>query len=418
MKNTVLLCCLLVVSALKTYASDLLVEEFALAPSYSSIGAAVAAATNGDRIIIKNRNGNAPWIENVTVNKSLQFLPYTNDTFFVVQGNYIITPADNREIVFIGMNNLVGGISATTVGNAAARTKVSIMGCWLQSGSIAFAQIGYNINTVHTKLNAGSVAFRSGSLIGCDITIATSGSAVNITGETVVTSDVIKVIANKITSLGTTTAGFGINWSSASHFLDIRNNLIYVRNSGIAISKCRALNTVTNKLNNNTVSINGALVSANVYGINITAASANSIFEVMNNLIDLSSTSTVNVYGINNVSTLPNITLIYNTIDDSIAVARRTSGSFSTNSNNTFTTVGLTANGNIIGNGGINAGNPAAPYYDLDLSINDCGAYGGGYSLTNYFPIHAGSARVYMVTVPANVRVGGTISIQADGYDR
>lgn len=418
MKTTVLLCCLLVATALKTYASDLLVEEFALAPSYSSISAAVAAATNGDRIIIKNKNGNAPWIENVTVDKSLQFLPFTNDTFFVVQGNYSITPADNREVVFIGMRNMAGGISVTTAGNVAARTKVNIMGSWLQAGAIAFAQNGYDVNVVHTKLSAGSIALRNGSVIGCDVTIATSGTAVGITGETAVTSEKVKIISNVITSLGNTAAACGINWASGSHFFDIRNNLIYTRNVGVAVSRTRALNSVANKLHNNTVSIVGTLTSANVYGINITTTISTSIIEVMNNLIDLNSTSTTNIFGISNTSALPTLTLIYNTVDDGIASNRRTAGNFTTNSNNTFTPVQLNADGNISGAGGLNAGNPAAPYYDLDLSINDCGAYGGSYSLSNYFPIHAGAARVYMVTVPANVRVGGTINIQADGYDR
>lgn len=418
MKTTIMLCCLMVAMALNTYASDLLVEEYALAPAYSSIGAAVAAATDGDRIIIKNKNGNAPWIENVAVNKSLHFLPFTNDTFFIVQGTYTITPADNREVTIIGMRNLAGGITGTAVGNVAARTKVNIMGCLLQSGSVIFGANGYSINTVHTILSAGGISIRAGSVIGCDITLLANNTCILVSPETAVTSETVKIIGNKVTNMSVTTAANGIGWISTSHFFDIRNNLVYTRNVGIAITKSRVLNTVANKLSNNTVSIFGAPTTANVYGISISTASANSIIEVMNNLIDLNSTSTSNIYGISNLSAVPTLTLIYNTIDDSIAVAKRATGSYTTNSNNTFTTVMLAADGNIQGAGGLNVGNPSAPYYDLDLTINDCGAYGGGFSLKNYFPLHAGAARIYNVTVPANVRVGGTISIQADGYDR
>lgn len=58
---------------LQGFATDLVVEEFGQPPSFASIGAAVAAANDGDRILIKNRAGNVPWIEDVTVNKSLPF---------------------------------------------------------------------------------------------------------------------------------------------------------------------------------------------------------------------------------------------------------------------------------------------------------------------------------------------------------
>lgn len=418
MKTSMLICCLLAVMTLNTYASDLLVEEFGLAPAYPSISAAVAAANNGDRIIIKNRNGNAPWIENVTVNKSVQFLPFTNDTFFIVQGVYTIVPADNREITIIGMRNMAGNITGTAAGNVAARTKLNIMGSLLQSGSVLISANGYNVNTVHTVFANGGLLIRAGSIIGCDITVNANSSAIAIVPETAVTSDVIKIIGNRVNNMSPTTAAFGIAWTSGTHFFDIRNNLVYTRNIGIAVSKSRVLNAVTNRLSNNTVSITGAITTANVYGVSISTNAANSIIEVMNNLVDLNSTSSSNIFGITNVSAVPSVTFIYNTVDEDIAVARRTTGTFSTNSNNNFAAVVLAADGNIQGAGGLNMGNPSAPYYDLDLTVNDCGAYGGGFSLNNYFPIHAGAARIYMVTVPANVRVGGTISIQADGYDR
>lgn len=50
-----------------TLAADLIVEEFGTAPTYASITAAVAASVDGDRIIIKNRAGDIPWIENITI---------------------------------------------------------------------------------------------------------------------------------------------------------------------------------------------------------------------------------------------------------------------------------------------------------------------------------------------------------------
>lgn len=69
MKQITLL--ILIIFYLQSFAADRVVEEFGFPPAYSSIGAAVAAANDGDRIIIINRSGNIPWIENITINKSL-----------------------------------------------------------------------------------------------------------------------------------------------------------------------------------------------------------------------------------------------------------------------------------------------------------------------------------------------------------
>ncbi len=403
---------------LKTFAADLLVEEFAVAPAFGSIGSAVAAATDGDRIIIKNRNGNMPWIENVAVNKSLQFLPYSNDTFFVVQGTYTITPADNREISIIGMRNVTGNITATVVANPAARTKVNIMGSYLQAGSVTFNQNGYLLNIVHTLLAGGNIAIRSGNVIGCDIHTSTNAASITIAAETAVTTSVNRIVGNKIANVAVNAAAVGISWASTTHLFEISNNLVLTRNIGIAIARTKLADVTANKLRNNTVSINGATTTSNVFGINITTASAGSVVEIMNNLIDLNSTSTANIVGINNTSAVPAVSMIYNAVDRDIAQGKQFTGNFTTNSNNVATAVAIAADGRIVGTGGVNAGNPAAAYYDLDLTVNDCGAYGGGFTLDNYFPIHAGAARVYMVNVPANVRVGNTLNIQADGYDR
>jgi len=66
----------------------------------------------------------------------------------------------------------------------------------------------------------------------------------------------------------------------------------------------------------------------------------------------------------------------------------------------------------------VDGGNPAAPYFDLDLTIGDAGAYGGSYTLANFFPLHTGAARVYMTGHPFNVREGATLRVRANAWDR
>ena len=97
-----------------------IVEEFGSAPTYPNVASAVAAAVDGDRILVKNRAGDIPWIENITIDKSLQFLSYVDNGFFVVQGTYSIVPATGRQVTIIGMRNTAGGIQAAT-GSSAVR---------------------------------------------------------------------------------------------------------------------------------------------------------------------------------------------------------------------------------------------------------------------------------------------------------
>ena len=66
-----------------SFAADLVVQEAGPVGTYPSINAAVAASTDGDRIIINNKLGGFPWNENVLINKSLSFLSAVdNQKFF------------------------------------------------------------------------------------------------------------------------------------------------------------------------------------------------------------------------------------------------------------------------------------------------------------------------------------------------
>jgi hypothetical protein len=146
------------------------VEEFGLPPAYATINDAVTAAVDGDRIIIKNRAGNIPWIENITITKALEFLPFDNDTFFVVQGNYTVNIASGKTVTFIGMRNTNGNIitSAPPSGNKVAT--VNVFGGWLMAGYIELPAAGYGVNVVHTQFDNGYIRAYFGSVMGCDIT--------------------------------------------------------------------------------------------------------------------------------------------------------------------------------------------------------------------------------------------------------
>ena len=123
MKQILLFAAALVAS--QAIATDRIVEEFGVPPTYPNVNAAVTAAVDGDRIIIKNRAGDIPWIENITIDKSLQFLSYADNGFFVVQGNYTVQAATGRQVTIIGMRNTAGNITGTSSGTLLSLIHIS-----------------------------------------------------------------------------------------------------------------------------------------------------------------------------------------------------------------------------------------------------------------------------------------------------
>ena len=81
------ICVAIIAMAQTMFGADLLVEEFGVAPAYNSIQAAIDASSDGDRIFIKNRTSDIPWVGDVTINKNIELLSYDGQDFFIVQGD-------------------------------------------------------------------------------------------------------------------------------------------------------------------------------------------------------------------------------------------------------------------------------------------------------------------------------------------
>jgi hypothetical protein len=409
MKKT-LFSLLSILIVLSTSATDRIVEEFGISPTYSSISSAVAAAVDGDRIIIKNRAGNIPWIENITINKSLSLLSYDNNTQFVVQGNYTIGIAEGREVTIIGMKNTSGHIYSGFESAPIRTTKVNIMDCWFVSGTVVLDNFAYDTQFVGNKLDAGYCIISFGNVIGNEITSPTSSLA--ITNTMTFNNDTCFIVGNKFTSLTVGTNALAINASAQVYH--VKNNLIYSNGSGIDL---RAGNNsaVANQIWNNTI-VAGTYTGTQ-HGIYFTATNNNSVWEVMNNVIDeLSQGTTYGIY--RHPTSNGQINVYYNVINSSFT--NELLGLFTFEGNNIIDqTFALNPDGTLPpGNPAIDGGNPSGPFFDLDLTPGDAGAYGGSYTLDNFFPLLTGAARVYFVKFPFNVRQGTTLNIKAYGFDR
>jgi len=388
MKTKLFITSFLLISFISVKATDLIVEEFGITPSYPSITAAVAAANDGDRIFIMNRAGNIPWIENITITKSLEFLSYAADTFFVVQGDYIISPAAaGKTISFIGMRNTSGSIYTSGNSPSGNRTKVNILNCLLESGYISFNANNYNVNIASSKLNSGYINFRYGRILGNDI-YSSNYYPVTLNYEPTFTGDTTLIYGNKINCAHS--SYYGINADCRNNLFKIYNNYIQHRYFGIYITYTSSNNGFVNQIYNNTILATGSSSGYN-YGIYAYVQSG-SILEIMNNVIKASAGSYK--YGIDG-SNSGQCNIYYNHIDNGInyPISIAATASFNNNTTASFTINSTTGQ---LGAGapGIDGANPSPVFYDLDLTVGDAGAYGGSYTLNNYFPQFLGGARV------------------------
>lgn len=332
-----------------------------------------------------------------------------------MQGNYTINAADGRQVHFVGMRNTAGGVIAGTVTGTARGTKVSVMDSWLVAGSIALNNTVFDVQLIGSQLDNGAVNIHWGNIIGNSITTPGTTS-INISSAlTTVPTDTCFIVGNKVLEAGFT----GILVDARHQVYHIKNNFVKSYNP-IQLSKGNAV-AIPNLVYNNTLlstSCGGGYAGTIV----IQNLVSGSVWEIMNNVIDnVAPGNCGSVYAINLGSGLTGATIngYYNHVDMLYLAPIDVSG-WTFNGNNT-TNTSITTNvttGAVTAGSPINGGNPAAPFYDLDLTVGDAGAFGGSYTHNNFFPLFTGAARVYFVSYPFNVRQGSTLATKAFGFDR
>lgn len=401
--------------ALNMLAVDRIVEEFGTSPAYANIASAVAAAADGDRIIIKNRTGDIPWIENITVDKSLEFLNYADNGFFVVQGNWTIIPAAGRVVVIKGMRNTNGSITATGAGTLGG-TALKVLDGQFVSGNINAATDAVRAEIVGNELQFGYVRINLGNVVGNKITYSGSAECIRIVPATgTFQGDTCAVIGNWVDGQQAGGSWEGIYINGRAQAYHIRNNWVRHGWMGIELQGGNDQAVANLVQNNSIVALAGG--SSSRYGISIANTYANSIWEVMNNAIGTQYTGTNR--GINRDSgNNGQINVYYNHVSSGMSSPISTGFTFEGN-NTTDQPLTFNADGTLNNApAAVNGGNPAAPFYDLDLTIGDAGAYGGSYTMSNFFPLHTGAARVYMTGHPFNLRTGSTLRVRANAWDR
>jgi hypothetical protein len=398
-------------ASFKTFAIDRIVQQNGPVGTFASIGAAVTAAVDGDQIIVNNRIDLLPWVENITINKSLTFLCAADNTPFWVEGNYTIAMADNRNIVINGMRNTNGSF-ALSGSTPTFKTNVSIVQSEI-IGNVAFTASGVNLLLSNTK--AYNVQFTFGKVLGCDLRNLT------MFGDALSSDDVNLIVGNRVGYLYTA-VGNTVTLQSTTQYVFFSNNFCYNSNNDDALTVTALKGgSIGNRILNCTLVQAGTnenpsfTSSAVAFRLNFTNGP---LLTVENSSFGgIYTTSTVGSNGFLQQNGASNTTLTYNMYYNGYSNSTTPSATLG-NFSSFASAYNVNADGSSSSAVTVNAGNPLNDYLDLDLSRNDIGCFGGSYSRENFWPmVNTQSSRVLYVTTPRVVNQGGTVNMTGTGID-
>lgn len=403
---------------LTAYSADLYVNEFGTGGAYSTVSAAISAASSGDRILIQPKSGNASYVENLSISNPVQLLCTDNNSQWTLTGNITLSSISAGGLYVVsGMNNLAGTLSCTSGPSSGNRAILKFMGCDWASTVIDLTGNNMDVqfagcNITHSGNGSTVVSLKNADMFGCTVNYSgNSIKGISISTDATSGSDSCLFVANRITN----TYAYNSSpdnmflWNSTSHYLVMLNNFFKTSSYGsYSISSIPVYITASktgsgyNALINNTI-VNISSSPYYNYGVSF-SGSQNSPVNVYNNLIN--GAISTPIY---RSSTTNNFACSYNGYSGSWSSTITNDGtnfSYSGGYNSTTGAASTTNNG---------WNHPAM--YDLDLTRNDIGTYGGSFSFTNYFS-QTGSTRIYWVDAPRSVIQNNTIYIKADGWDR
>jgi hypothetical protein len=413
--------------------ADLCVAEFGAGGCYATITAALAAANDGDRILIVPKPGLAPYAEALTINKSVTLMSNVEGEMWAVAGTITIVPAVGRKVTIMHMHSANGDITASGNSPAGARCEVNIVNCEFAAGNVNFDYNYFNLNLISSKILNGHVRYRFGNLIGNEITSGSLSamyywygySTVYLNTDVQSTNDTLYFVGNIVRTHASSSTLYDIvGFATTSQFVHAYNNYVAATNTfgysgyhlcGINFLYHKASTAGTNIVENNTFYFNPNN-QYYTYPVYVSTNASTSNFDVRNNVSwapNLSSPGSYHLYRF--AGTTTSVSLYYNHASPSGGLnGIANNGTNNLNSNTTFNTTTAVLNS---GSQAINGGHPGPHYYDLDLSTNDAGARGGSFSLENFHPI-TGAARVYFVKAPRSLPQNYQLNLRAYSFDR
>ncbi|RXM63230.1 MULTISPECIES: hypothetical protein [unclassified Chryseobacterium] len=379
-------------SSTMAYAADLYVRNGGVGGAYSTVSAAIAAASDGDRIIIQPKTNGTAYVENLIINKSLTFVSETNYNKYIIEGKVTVNPAAGRMVTISSMslgtssNNILEASGATSGG----RTTINLVNCDLNN--VFTYQVNTTTNVTGSTVK-GNLIFSHGI---CTANKTGFISIYSMAPDTVPAVSDIEVYGN-VSNAGIQNTQINYNFKFYNNFCTSFNIGNIKAGSSNEIVNNTVYSPTPGDLGPFNISINGA-TSGNIAIMN----NAVSFVVGQTNVCIQNSSTNVNVTASYNLSTNPFIT-------QGNMTQSNNSGAVNMNFDNTaYTVTGMN----------VNAGNPDVKYTDLDLTRNDVGHYGGSNSWANFWPAdNGGKPQVNYLVTPRTVS-SGTLTISGSGFSK
>ena len=448
---------------INSQAADIFVNSSGQAGSYPTLAGALAAANNGDRILVSSI---ITLTETDTINKSVTINSTAPGSSFELIGDLYVEAIAGMEVRIIGLS-LNGKITALA-GTATElnRCQLYIVDSEILNGDINCDVAGLGLNVFYSKIEENAILFRYGKLIANEI-----GGFYIKPGDGINYNDTTFIIANKINDAPNSNwildsirilynNSYYENWQiyaenivdNNDHFFFISNNFFSFSpistKTRLAIIKNNVSSNGGNVIQNNSMfnehsisSAYKALYHGSCITFHYVYSHANT--KIINNVFSsngyghlLSLFGTGYGSGINNsrIYTMPSnykpnyigynlfgaspSSLITNSwspiyIPNTLFTIDQTNYYSGSNNGFTATVYFNSSTGKATSGVAINAGANLVDYYDIDMTRNDIGTYGGPYSWDNYWNTASGSARIYNLDLPFEVW-SGQPNVKAD----
>lgn len=386
---------------MKAQATILVVKEYGVNNTYSSISAAITAAANNDTIVVYDKPSGQAWIENLNIDKNLWFISPIQGTRFKATGEVTIVPKAGMDLYILGWDMNGKSITTTATGSTATstnRAKITVADC------INAININLGVDWIDSRIYyntlTGNINFRHGLAIA---NVSSAGGVIVDQESTAdAQNDSILIIGNKAKFgyLDTKEAGviannyFALSSSSSAYYNAGQSPLI-IRNHNQA-------STAVLNISNNTITNIGAIAGITRCGLVFYNSGNVSNVKITNNIIYSFETSGSDIALKQlNSSGLPFISHNYlgartGQYSDFGLNNELNYQSAATNGFGTIDTWGRAASGNTTC---INKGNYLGEFYDIDLTRNDLGTYGGPYSIDNYLTTGTGKGKVLYINI-------------------
>ena len=368
--------------------------------TYTNITAAITAASSGDNIYISPYGF---YTEDLTIDKDLSLFSAVSGTVFNVIGNLTINGIPNMLVKIIGASFSGNFIANTGAASLNAKCDLYITGCEFRSiTSYDFIQM--HILFCDFASMIGMINLRHGEIIG-----NTNMPRIRVLdGPNAGVGDTVFIVGNHFAE------NAHLSWENDDNYFFISNNYIYdPAGSCMLVYKHHYNSIVNNMILNNCFSTENTSTS---YAAAFKSESTSNLSNILvcNNVLEHRTTNSSYAYATNVSNGSGSIPFYYN----------YTKGGFRNGHVNSVVgndNLANNADNLSISNDGIcndstycvNKGLPSLEYYDIDLTPNDRGAYGGPYSIDNYHNTAAGKARVYDLDMPFEIWNGQTPQVKA-----